>query len=219
MARFASLDPDTRRKLEIALAVSTQRAEDVHVRQALELLTHAHGRVPFERSLAIHERIHGLPAEAARALRKRVLAALGQADLRPDDSAETGRRNGPLARIRRRLRGRRDAELRRWVEFHKGRTDRDLVEVHVDAIARVLRAVAGGSSVADAVDWYAEGRGLSGAMRDNVYLAALARLDDSARAGDEIDFGPSESPRKRKAGGGSAAAKTEVEPRFKAVGD
>ncbi len=218
MARTPTPDSHARRQLDIALAVAAQRAQDVHVRQALELVTHAHGRVGMARALEIYGRIHGLAAEVERVLTTRVFAALGQADLRPDGSAAAG--GGLLALVRRRLGGRRDVELRRWVEFHKGRTDRELVDVHVDAVARV-HAVLSARSVADAVDWYAEATRLSGAMRDNVYLAALARLDDTKRPGEDSS-GVLRHPeaRRRSAGGGATPdGPGDVGRRFRASGD
>lgn len=217
MARKPSLDPESRRKLEVTLAVATQRAHDVHVRQALELVTHSHGRVPVERALGIYSRIHGLPGELERTLASRVLAALGEADLGPD-TAEAPRED-LIGRIRRRLRGRRDLQLRRWVEFHKGRTDRDLVDVHVEAIARVDRELSEVHSVADAVAWYAEAAGLSGAMRDNVYLAALARLDETTGRAEAGDMLAQPRALRRKAGGSGGRSAPGPSIHYRAVGD
>lgn len=217
MGRTPTPESQARRQLDIALAVAAQRAQDVHVRQALELVTHAHGRVGVARALEIYGRIHGLGADVERVLSTRVFAALGQADLRPDGAVAA--ESGLLARVRRRLGGRRDLELRRWVEFHKGRTDRDLVDVHVDAVARV-HAVLSAGSVADAVNWYAEAARLPGAMRDNVYLAALARLDDTTRPdGDGAGVLRHPETRRRSAGGASPEARGDVGTRFRAIGD
>jgi hypothetical protein len=217
MARFASLDPDSRRKLEITLAVAGQRALDIHVRQALELVTHAHGRVGMRRALAIYGRIHGLPGEDERVLNTRVLAALGQADLRPGDAEVP--EGGPVARVLRRLRGRRDLQLRRWVEFHKGRTDRNLIDVHVDAIARIHESFPDESSVAEAVAWYAEAVRLSGSLRDSVYLAALARLDDTGRHTAVRDGVLAHPETHRPSGGTGADSAPQVGRRYRAFGD
>lgn len=217
MPRIASLDPDSRRKLEITLAVAAQRVQDIHVRQALELVTHAHGRVGTRRALGIYARIHGLSGEQERALIGRVLAALGRADLRPDDAEVP--EGGPLARLIRRLRGRRDLELRRWVEFHKGRTDRDLVDVHVEAIARIHGDVPEDASVADVVTWYAEAARLSGALRDNVYLAALGRLDDTVGPATRAGVLAHPEARGRPAGGAATEPRSEVRRRYRAFGD
>jgi hypothetical protein len=215
MARIPPTESDPVRHRELTLAVAAQRAEDVHVRQALELLTHTHGRVGIDRALRIYARIHALPSAAERTLVGRVLAALGQADLRPD--GDEAREGGLLGRLRRRLRGRRDHELRRWVEFHKGRTDRDLVEVHVDAVARAHRAN-DGASVAEVVGWYSEAARLRGAMRDNVYLAALARLDDTGQTDSEQVLRHPET--RRRAGGGSGREdRPDAGVRFGTVGD
>jgi len=217
MARTPTPESQARRQLDIALAVATQRAQDVHVRQALELVTHAHGRVGVARALAIYGRIHGLGADVERVLSTRVFAALGQADLRPDGTVAA--ESGLLARVRRRLGGRRDLELRRWVEFHKGRTDRDLVDVHVDAVARVHSVLSAGS-VADAVNWYAEAARLAGAMRDNVYLASLARLDDTSRqSGDGAGVLRHPETRRRSAGRAGPEARGDAGTRFRAIGD
>ncbi|HSM36813.1 MAG TPA: hypothetical protein VK837_10490 [Longimicrobiales bacterium] len=214
MARIPPIESDPARHRELTLAVAAQRAEDVHVRQALALLTHTHGRVGIDRALRIYARIHALPSAAERTLVGRVLAALGQADLRP--AGDEAREGGLLGRIRRRLRGRRDHELRRWVEFHKGRTDRDLVEVHVDAVARAHRASDGGS-VAEIVAWYAEAAQLRGAMRDNVYLAALARLDDTGQTDSEHVL---RHPETRRRGGGSGMEdRPDAGVRFRTLGD
>ena len=215
MARIPPTESDPVRHRELTLAVAAQRAEDVHVRQALELLTHTHGRVGIDRALRIYARIHAMPSAAERTLVARVLAALGQADLRPD--GDEAREGGLLGRIRRRLRGRRDHELRRWVEFHKGRTDRDLVEVHVDAVARAHTASDGGS-VAEIVAWYAEAARLRGAMRDNVYLAALARLDDTGQT-DSAHVLRHPETRRRASGGSGREDRPDAGVRLGTVGD
>jgi hypothetical protein len=110
--------------------------------------------------------------------------------------------------------------LRRWVEFHKGRTDRDLVEIHVDAVARAHQVMPE-ASVADAVAWYAEAARLTGAMRDNVYLAALARLDDTRAGGEREGVLAHPQTRRRARGGGGSGPRERPEagPPFRATGD
>ncbi len=152
-----------RHELRIMLAVARERILEQHEHCVLELLEEAREQVPVPRLLQIYVRLNGLDAADAAAVHHRVLVLLGRsAELRDDFARSHGSEGDAfletprqlLARLRRRIRGRVNLELRRWIELHLGRTQMSLLRVHAENAASFSAALAGVMSPAPAVELY-----------------------------------------------------------------
>jgi hypothetical protein len=181
--------------IEIALAVTRVRLLDVHAVHALELIEHARGQLPAMRALDIYLRLHQLEGHTATVLHTRVVATLGNragagavpAVVRSETAGtETSEWDSPrswLTRLRRRLRGRTNRELRRWVELHTGRTEVELLRVHVDGALRVVDVLNPADSFAEAIDLYTRIMGVPSSLSRAIYFLTLQRLSDRGHPG------------------------------------
>nr|PZN91840.1 MAG: hypothetical protein DIU52_00265 [bacterium] len=183
---LSRLDPDLRRRLEVAAEVTRAKLVDVHFAHVLELIERARAdNLPAGRALEIYARLHHLRDEDAEQLAKRVLAhvggrairlaALGRGDERLSDVFEDDDVFSVFRQLRRRLRGRRNHELRRWVELHTARTELALLDVHADGAARFIELVKPESSLGDAVRLYARVMQVRDSIVEALYLLALDR--------------------------------------------
>lgn len=188
MADFPSRVPKPiRRTLEVAIAVARDRVLDEHQRCALELVERAREDISVERIIDIYLRLHHLDEEDGKALSQRLLVGLGR-DPRLKDSfaeldEEAERSRGiletpreMLGQVRRRLRGRVNAELREWIELHTGRTEMQLLRVHADHAVGFVHTLDGVLTSASAVELYQTRLKVRSALTEALYLMVLERL-------------------------------------------
>lgn len=183
---LSRLDPDLRRRLEVAAEVTRAKLLDVHFAHVLELIERARAdNLPAGRALEIYARLHHLRDEDAEQLAKRVLAhvggrairlaALGRGDEKLGDVFEDDGALSFFRQLRRRLRGRQNHELRRWVELHAARTELALLDVHVDGAVRFIELLKEERSLSDAVRLYARVMQVRDSIVEALYLLALDR--------------------------------------------
>jgi hypothetical protein len=140
--------------MSVAIAVARQRLLDAHFTHVLELIQRAQGEVAAPQALTIYSRIHRLTEIDIQALRNRVLVHLGRVaatdvtDLPHtfvaiDGAVEWDITASLVERIRKRLGGRRNYELRDWIDQHSGHVECDLMKLHVEnllALGEVMGA-------------------------------------------------------------------------------
>ncbi|HUH13735.1 MAG TPA: hypothetical protein VMK65_11520 [Longimicrobiales bacterium] len=181
-ARYARLDLETLRRLQLVEAVARERVLQVRITQALGLLELADGRLDVGRMLEIYGRLHALKAPDARTLADRVLAELAHregAEVVPDlDMAEQGPSSPRrlLRSVRRRLRGRVNTRLRRQIELHTGRSQVYLLQLHVEQALRFLEVLPQRWSIQDGVILYCERLGIEEPLAGTLYLFVTERL-------------------------------------------
>ncbi|HEX6925545.1 MAG TPA: hypothetical protein VF167_08945 [Longimicrobiaceae bacterium] len=187
----SNLPVPLRRQLDLTTAVARKRLMEVHFQQAMELLEHVEGEMEPRRALDIYARLHKLTSMEAANLSQEVFVALGRRLLpRPievtedADSKREVRWEDPdstLRHIRRRLRGRVNLELRKWVEFHTGRTETAIFWAHVENAHEFADLLEHHRSIADAVALYAEQVGLSPSWKELVYFMVLDQRSSPSR--------------------------------------
>lgn len=179
-----------RRQLDLAAAVARERVLDAHLRLLLELVERAREEVPPPRALEIYVRLHRIAPGDALILSHRLLVALGRRigqerlDIAPPADGKEPPWDSPsslLGRLRKRLRGRVNPELRRWVELHTGRAEIALLEVHVENALRVIEILEPMDSYAAAVELYAGLLHVPPPQVETLYFLVLDRLSRPAR--------------------------------------
>jgi len=190
---------DPRLRMDLAIAVAGERLAETHLAQALDFVRHLAGQVSGARALTMYARLHHLTDEQHRALVNAVLAAFGRHDTRPGGKArpaaaeiEWSDTSTVLERAFRRLRGRRNQELRRWVERHTGHAERLLLDVHVQNTLRYLEARGPDADVAVGVYAYMEALSVRESLFEALHILVLDRLHHQAamgRPGSEVAAG------------------------------
>jgi hypothetical protein len=180
------MDAHTKDEVEIALATLRERVIELHATQAIELIEKASDHVSTERALAIYCHLHRVEGHESVALRTGVLARLGRQGRKrprservPADVAAMEEWDSPLSWlqwVRRRLQGRNNVELRRWIELHSGRTQAKLLELHVNGALRVVDVLKPEKSYAEVVQLYAERMGVSPSLSRAIYFLTLSRI-------------------------------------------
>jgi hypothetical protein len=172
--------------VEIALATLRERVLELHATQALELIEHARDHVSTERALAIYMHLHRVEGHEAVGLRIGVLARLGRQKRKKGAAAPVPADgiieewDSPLSWLqwmRRRLQGRSNLELRRWIELHSGRTQAKLLELHVTGALRIIEVLKPEKSYAEVVQFYAERMGVSPSLSRAIYFVTLNRIE------------------------------------------
>ena len=179
-------------EVDIALASMRESVLDLHAAQALELITHSREQVPTRRSLEIYCQLHRLGAHESLMLRTRVLARLGDQTARrmgpsssAADAAAAEEWDSPwsfLLRMRKRLQGRNNLELRRWIELHSGRTQTKLLQLHVRGALRLIDMLKPQNSYAEVVQLYTDSMHVPPSLSRAVYFMAVGQIVDSAAA-------------------------------------
>jgi hypothetical protein len=178
-----------RQQLQILVALSKDRLNEVHFRYAMELVDHARHDVDAERALSIYTRLHAMRGAEAENLYQKVFVALGRRHA-PKPFASNEGEDGPkvdtpqsvLGLIRRRLRGRTNLELRQWVEYHTGRAETELLWAHVENALRFVELLDGVIELGDAVSLYATELTVSPTRTEMVYHFVLAHLSGGSPA-------------------------------------
>jgi hypothetical protein len=173
------LPAEVQQRLRISAAVAAERVLEEHARSAVELIEEGGDRAPLERLLATYVRLHHLTDADARRLREKVLATLGRDPRTAGRVSEFDAPRSPLRRVRNRLRGRVDLELREWVEQHTARVELTIVDLHVGHGMDFLRVFGDNASVQQALELYAEMLGLRPTIAEIVRLKVLKVLHDT----------------------------------------
>lgn len=172
-------------QFDMILAVARERMADTHLEGAITFIERTGPYMAPPRALAIYSRVHEFTEDEFRLVRNRVLATLATtSESEPGTVAFVGI-NGDvewdvtasmLHRIRRRLGGRRNFELRRWVEMHTGHIRSEVLRIHVDAVCQLVANLEPNRPVSDAVREYTRSIGARRELQDAVYQAVLDRL-------------------------------------------
>jgi hypothetical protein len=180
-----------KQEVDIALSSIRESLLDLHASQALELIEHARDQVSTRRALEIYCHLHRVGGHEALMLRTRVLARLGdrtakrgtRASHADAQAAEEG--DSPwywIRRIRKRLQGRKNLELRVWVELHSGRTQTKLLNLHVGGALRLVELLKPETSYAEVVQLYADSMGVPASLSRAIYFLVLSQLSENKPA-------------------------------------
>ncbi len=170
-----------------------------HVRHVLALVDLVSDRLPFDDALDIYVRVLRLTAEQARNVGSRALAALGRREGLPateedfaeqdyspeppeaddDGGAETGSRSAAVfARLRRRIRGRVEDDLRHRINLAAARAEDALFDAHVDNALTFGKALSEEAGLPEAVELYLETMTIPEGIADVIYNRALRTVAD-----------------------------------------
>ena len=188
------------RQMDLSTAVAQERLLATHVRHVLAMVDLVADRLPFDDALDIYVRVLRLSAEQARNIGSRALAELGRRERsggapvepgastalaessdREDEAAvaETdGRSDLLFARLRKRVQGRVQEELRHRINLAAARTEDDLLLTHVENALLFVKALDGELNEADAIEHYLETLMLPEGAADVIYHRALRQIAD-----------------------------------------
>jgi hypothetical protein len=187
------------RQTDLATAVAQEKLLDTHVRHVLALVELVNGQLPFDAALDIYARILRLNPEQARNVGSRAFAELGrrgvvqgggsEVTLMEDDAAdredarrpateESGRFEQVFSRVRRRIRGRVQDDLRHRINLAAARAEDDLFEQHVANALEFARSLQAEVPLHEAVDLYLEIMSVPEGVSDVVFNRALRHVAD-----------------------------------------
>jgi hypothetical protein len=187
------------RQIDLATAVAQEKLLDTHVRHVLALVQLVSDQVPFDAALDIYARILRLNPEQARNVGSRAFADLGRrglvsghpgegVNLLEDDAADRedahrgngdgGRFEQVFSRVRRRIRGRVQDDLRHRINLAAARAEDDLFEQHVANALEFARALQAEVPLHESVDLYLEIMSVPEGVSDVVFNRALRRVAD-----------------------------------------
>lgn len=199
MALMRNTSRTMQRQIDLATAVAQEKLLATHVRHVLALVSLVQGEVPFDNALDIYSRILRLNPEQARNVGSRAFAELGRRDggvgaegdhapaLLEDDHADReDARRGPdqgggrfdmvFSRVRRRIRGRVENDLRQRINLAAARAEDDLFEKHVANALEFARALSSEVPLHEAVDLYLEIMSVPDGVSDVIFNRALSRV-------------------------------------------
>jgi hypothetical protein len=186
------------RQVDLTTAVCQERLLATHVRHVLALVDLVSDRLPFDDALDIYVRVLRLTPEQARNVGSRALAELGRRERgggapaprtpppaeeereeEPATSSDSqGRSDALFARLRRRVRGRVQEDLRHRINLAAARTEDELLETHVDNALIFIRALSQDIAEPEAVELYLETMMLPEGTADVIYHRSLRRIAD-----------------------------------------
>jgi hypothetical protein len=182
------------RQVDLNTAVCQERLLATHVRHVLALVELVSDRLQFDDALDIYVRILGLTPEQARNIGSRALAELGRRGARPAAASEVplaesepeevsahaaeGRSDALFSRLRRRVRGRVQDELRERINLAAARTEDALMETHVENALIFRKALSDDLPAPEAVELYLETMVLPEGLADVIYNRALRIIAD-----------------------------------------
>lgn len=194
MSLIKNLARGTRRQLDLTTAVCQERLLVTHVRHVLAFVDVMSSDLAFDDALDIYVRVLALTPEQGRNVGSRALAALGQrtglanpvrtdvaslADRELSEPAgEGGRSDALMSRLRRRVRGRVQADLRLRVTLAAARAEDCILETHVDNCLLFARALGDEHQGPEAVELYLETMALPDGISDVIYNRSLRHLAD-----------------------------------------
>lgn len=199
MALLKSSSRAMQRQVDLATAVCQERLLATHVRHVIAFVDLVSDRIAFDDAVDIYVRVLRLTPEQARNVGSRALAELGRRDGKvertpaaaagrdepePDDETPAsgdsggGRADALFGRLRRRVRGRVQDELRDRINLSAARTEDDLLATHVENALIFTRALADDLSAPEATELYLDTMMLPEGMADVIYNRALRTLAD-----------------------------------------
>lgn len=173
--------------ISVALAGARERLMDAYLVHALDFIQRTSGEIEAPRALEVYCRLHHLDDADVRQLKNRVLVSFGRAPEEEKPAPHTFVAVGGdvewdvtaslFYRLRRRLRGRRNYRLRRWVELHTGYVEGRLLRVHVDNVERLLEITGtGDGAIIDSIRAYAQALRLRESLLEAIQIAVCERL-------------------------------------------
>lgn len=198
MALMKSSSRALQRQVDLTTAVAQERLLATHVRHVLALVDLVADRLPFDDALDIYVRVLRLTPEQARNVGSRALAELGkrersggrpvardasapERDEREDEPVPheaQGRSDALFSRLRKRVQGRVQEDLRYRINLAAARTEDDLLETHVENALLFVKALDGELGETDAIELYLETLMLPEGAADVVYHRALRKIAD-----------------------------------------
>lgn len=197
MALMKSTSRTLQRQVDLTTAVCQERLLATHVRHVLALVDLVSDRLPFDDALDIYVRILRLTPEQARNVGSRALAELGRRDgmsaarvkaqqaamdAEPEHEEEVpveegqARSDALFSRMRRRVRGRVQEELRLRINLSAARTEDALLETHVENSLIFVKALGDELSEPDAVEMYLDTMMIPEGVADVIYNRALSMI-------------------------------------------
>lgn len=194
MALIRSMSRSMQRQVDLTTAVCQERLLATHVRHVLALVDLVADRMPFDDALDIYVRILRLTPEQARNVGSRALAELGrrggetatahapaealhetepEEEVRPRTDVRA-RSDALFSRLRRRVRGRVQDELRERINLAAARTEDGILGTHVHNSLNFARSLASELSASESIELYLETMMLSEGVGDVVYNRALS---------------------------------------------
>ncbi len=200
MALIKSSSRALQRQVDLTTAVAQERLLATHVRHVLAMVDLVADKLPFDDALDIYVRILRLSAEQARNIGSRALAELGRrersggAPVYPDastalaespvkeedstDAAAHGRSDALFSRLRKRVQGRVQEDLRYRINLAAARTEDDLLLTHIENALLFVKALDDELNEAEAIELYLETLMLPEGAADVIYHRALRQIAD-----------------------------------------
>ncbi|MBB4635787.1 hypothetical protein FHS01_001799 [Longimicrobium terrae] len=190
--------------MDLTTAVCQERLLSTHVRHVLALVDLVHDELPFDSALDIYARILRLTPEQARNVGSRALAAIGRRtglteaeelnlDLSDDESDlpdetraqgdDSGRFDAVFSRVRRRIKGRVQDDLRQRINLASARAEDALFETHVQNALVFGKALAEEVPLHEAVDLYLDVMTIPEGVSDVIFNRALRIVADDVLPG------------------------------------
>ena len=192
------------RQIDLTTAVCQERLLATHVRHVLAFVDLVSDELAFDNALDIYARILRLTPEQARNVGSRAYAILGrrsglpevaeepEVDLLEDDAAdreeaaaagrpgsEGGRFDAVFSRVRRRIRGRVQSDLRHRINLAAARAEDALFETHVENALIFGKALSAEMPLHEAVDLYVELMAIPDGVSDVIFNRALRTVADA----------------------------------------
>lgn len=200
MALMKSSSRALQRQVDLTTAVAQERLLATHVRHVLAMVDLVADRLPFDDALDIYVRVLRLSPEQARNVGSRALAELGKrersggravprdasvTDLDKEDREEEppahatqGRSDALFSRLRKRVQGRVQEDLRYRINLAAARTEDDLLQTHVENALLFVKALDNQLSEPDAIELYLETLMLPEGAADVIYHRGLREIAD-----------------------------------------
>lgn len=200
MALIKNTSRALQRQVDLTTAVCQERLLATHVRHVIAFVDLVSDRLPFDDALDIYVRILRLTPEQARNVGSRALAELGRREpgsrafpaapagdlAQPEHDEEppktaaagVGRSEAIFSRLRRRVKGRVQDELRDRINLAAARTEDALLETHVENGLIFVRAVDEEMESPEAVELYLDTMLIPEGVADVIYNRALRILAD-----------------------------------------
>jgi hypothetical protein len=190
------------RQVDLTTAVCQERLLATHVRHVLALVDLVADELPFDNALDIYARILRLNPEQARNVGSRAFATLGRRsgvneeaggfallddDLHDDGGAEPasggdsdggGRFDAVFSRVRRRIKGRVQEDLRNRINLAAARAEDHVFTTHVENALIFAKALADEMPVHEAVDLYLDIMSIPDGVSDVIFNRALRTVAD-----------------------------------------
>ena len=193
MALTRKISRAMQRQVDLTTAVCQERLLSTHVRHVLALVDLVSEELQFDNALDIYARILRLTPEQARNVGSRALAAIGrrtglaedvnldfldEEDEDPAPRTEEGGRFEVFSRVRRRIKGRVQDDLRQRINLAAARAEDSLFETHVQNALMFGKALTEEVPLHEAVDLYLDAMAIPEGVSDVIFNRALRVVAD-----------------------------------------